>query len=153
VRVRLLELIESKRDIALLAYVHPLLQDPDDSVRERALRCVKTLASPSSRDPLFAAAGKEEDEFLKVEIAEALLELGDPRGFGPLVDVNTGGEAAQARRDAWEHLKAHASIEVTYRPDLPPAENGAAVAELRRWWKDNAQKLVAGENGTFRPGS
>jgi hypothetical protein len=85
-------------------------------------------------------------------MAEALLELGDPRGFGPLIDVIAGGEAAQARRDAWEHLKAHAEIDVPYRPDFSPAENAKALEDLRRWWQENGKKLVPIRPGVFRPG-
>jgi zinc/manganese transport system permease protein len=152
VRVRVLDLIESRRDTSFLPDVHALLLDKDDSVRERALRCARDLGTPESRDPIFAAARREDDEFLKVEMAEALLELGDPRGFGPLIDVIAGGEAAQARRDAWEHLKAHAEIDVPYRPDFSPAENAKALEDLRRWWQENGKKLVPIRPGVFRPG-
>jgi zinc/manganese transport system permease protein len=142
VRVRILDLIQSLRDKSFLPDVHALLVDASDSVRERALRCLRGLGAHESGEPILAAAVREEDEFLKVEMAEALLELGDPRGFGPLVDVITGGEAAQARRDAWEHLKAHAEV------DVP-----SGVDELRRWWQENQKKLVPIRPGVFRPGT
>jgi zinc/manganese transport system permease protein len=153
VRVRLLELIESRRDASLLGDVHALLLDQDDSVRERALRCIKTFGNKESAEPILAAAEKEDDEYIKVEMAEALLELGDPRGFGPMIDVIAGGEAAQARRDAWEHLKAHAEIDIPYRAELPPNENAKAIEDLRRWWKDNAKKLVQARPGVYRAGT
>jgi zinc/manganese transport system permease protein len=153
VRVRLLDLIQTRRDKSLLPDIHALLVDRDDAVRERVLRCVRDLSAPESRDPILAAAAKEEDEFIKVEMAEALLELGDPRGFGPMIDVITGGEAAQARRDAWEHLKAHAEIDIPFRAELPPEENAKAIEDLRRWWKDNAKTLVLARPGVFRAGS
>src|SRR5439155_19813262 len=40
VRSRLLDLVEARKDKGLLPGVHALLVDPDDGVRERALRCV-----------------------------------------------------------------------------------------------------------------
>jgi len=86
-----------------------------------------------------------------VVMAEALLELGDPRGFGPMIDVIANGEAAQARRDAWEHLKAHADIDVPYRAELSPSENAAAVADLRKWWKENESRLAQVRPGVFGP--
>ncbi len=149
VRVRILDLVEAKKDMSMIHDVHLLLTDPDDSVRERALRCLRAIGGMESRDPILAAASKEDDEYIKVEMAEALLELGDPRGFGPMIDVIAGGEAAQARRDAWEHLKAHAEIDVPYRSDLPPSENAAAVAGLKRWWQENGKKLAVVRPGVF----
>src|SRR6185295_11534240 len=142
VRVRVLDIVEGKRDLSMVHDVHLLLVDPNDSVRERALRCLRSIGGNESRDPILAAASKEEDEYIKVEMAEALLELGDPRGFGPMIDVIANGEAAQARRDAWEHLKAHADIDVPYRAELSPSENAAAVADLRKWWKENESRLA-----------
>jgi HEAT repeat protein len=134
-------LIADRREISVLDEVHGLLLDPEDAARDGALRCVKALGRPESAEPLFAAAEKEEDEYLKTEMAEALLELGDPRGFGPLIDVIADGEAAQARRDAWEHLRAHVPADTPLDP----------VAELRRWWKENAGRLVPDASGVFRP--
>jgi len=144
VRTRLLDLVEQRRDLSLLGEVHALLGDASDAVRDRALRCIKALASPESIGPLLAAAQSEQDEYLKVEMAEALLELGDRRGFGPLIDVIADGEAAQAKRDAWEHLRAHAQV------DAPAgADEGAA---LRRWWAENETRLVPDPSGVFRTG-
>ena len=141
VRDRVLDLVEERRDASYLPEVHALLRDPSDAVRDRALRCVHTLASPSSAEPLLAAASAEEDEFLRVEMAEALLELGDRRGFGPLIDVIAGDGAPRARRDAWEHLSAHA-----------PAGVPSEVDALRRWWIENEAKLVPDPSGVFRVG-
>jgi zinc/manganese transport system permease protein len=142
VRIRLLDLIESHRDTALLPAVEALLVDPDDTVRERALRCVKALGNRKSGDAILAASAREEDEYIKVEMAEALLELDDPRGFGPMIDVLEGGGAEQARRDAWEHLRAHAEF-----------PQGVAVADVRRWWHANRDRLVLVRPGFFGPKS
>ena len=70
-----------------------------------------------------------------------------------MIDVIADGEAAQARRDAWEHLRAHAHVDVTLGPDMTPQERSAAVAALRRWWVENEKKLVPDPSGTFRIGS
>ena len=141
VRVRVLDLIEERHDLSMLPDVHPLLADADDSVRERVLRCLRALGAAESRDRILAAAAKEEDEYIKVEMAEALLELDDPRGFGPMIDVIEHGEAAQARRDASEHFRAHADVA------------GTSPAELRRWWDAHRDKLSIVRPGVFGPGS
>jgi zinc/manganese transport system permease protein len=140
IRSRILDGIESRHDLALLPDVQALLTDSDDSLRERALRSLRTLGAAESRDPILAAASKEEDEYIRVEMAEALLELDDPRGFGPLIDVLEHGEAEQAKRDAWEHLRAHAEF-----------GHATSVAEVRRWWEENRQRLVLVRPGVFGP--
>jgi zinc/manganese transport system permease protein len=150
VRVRILDLVERLRDREMLGDVHPLLLDPSDTIRERALRCLRSVGAVESRDPILAAAEKEEDEYIKVEMAEALLELGDPRGFEPIIEVIESGEVAQARRDAWEHLKAHAHVEIPYRADLARTENAKAIADLRQWWKENEKKLSMDASGVYR---
>ena len=77
---------------AIAPEVHALLHDTDDSVRERALRCLKTTARRERRaDP---GRGRGRRRGLKVELAEALLELGDARGFEALIDVIENGDAA-----------------------------------------------------------
>ncbi|MBI5362471.1 MAG: metal ABC transporter permease [Planctomycetes bacterium] len=150
VRVALLDLIDARKDVTLLGAVHPLLADADDSVRDKALRCVRDLASKDSVPVLLAVAAKEEDEYLKVEFAETLLELGDARGLPVLLDVMETGEAAQARRDAWEHLHAHWTFELPYRPEAGSEENRAALAALRRAWNERGAALRSGPDGVFR---
>jgi hypothetical protein len=142
VRVKLLDLIGVKKDASLLGAVYPLLTDPDDSVREKALRCVRDLGSKESAPALVAAAAKADDDFQRVEFGEALLELGDLRGVPPILDVLTQGEAAQARKDAWEHLRSHLPI--------PPELHEPAGPELQAWWKENEKRLVSDHAGVFK---
>jgi len=137
VRLNLLDLVGALRLVDLLPQVHTLLHDRDDVVRERALRCIETLGERSSVEPLLRAAGVEEDEYLRVELAEAAIELGDRRGIDHLLDVMAGGEARLARKDAWEHLTAHLDIPFGFHPDLPPAERAREMEELRRWWDEH----------------
>jgi len=152
-RMRLLDLIETRRQSNLLDEVHALLTDPDDGVRERALRCVRTLGSRRSIEPVLAAAAAEEDEYLVVELAEALLELGDVRGVPLLIDVLASGEAAQARRDALEHLGAHLTRDFDYREDGDPQANARAIADLRAWWNEHEEQLAVDAAGKVGLGS
>lgn len=137
VRLSLLDLIARRHEDSLLDAVHLLLGDPNDTLREKALGTLRTLGSPSSREPLFDAASKEPDEYLRVELAECLLELGDPRGIPVLLDVIETGEAMRARKDAWEHLCAHVTVPLAFHPGAAEAERGAEVRSLRSWWKEN----------------
>jgi len=69
-----------------------------------------------------------------------------------MIDVIADGEAAQARRDAWEHLRAHAAPAAELGADLSPEQRASAVEALRRWYGENAGKLAPDGSGVFRTG-
>jgi zinc/manganese transport system permease protein len=133
VRAKVAELIEKRHEIAQLDAIHALLRDPDDHVRETAVKVVRSLGDPRSTKALSAAATTEEDEYLKVEFGEALLELGDAHGFDLLLDVMDQGEAEQARKDAHEHFAAHAAKDFPFDATLDGAARTAAVQPFRAW--------------------
>jgi zinc/manganese transport system permease protein len=135
VRARIALLADKRRDRSTLESVRALLKDSDDHVRETAVRVVRSLADPKG-DPksvaaLLAAGSSEEDEYLRAEMGEAVLELADPRGFDLLLDVMEKGEAEQARRDALEHVTAHAKEPVAFDPAADDPARAAAVKALR----------------------
>jgi zinc/manganese transport system permease protein len=150
VRVRLIELLCKRHELAFQRDLSELLSDADDVVQEKALRCVREWGGTENAQALFEAAGRESDEYMKVEMAEALLELGDVRGAPLLIDVIATGEAAQARRDAWEHLSAHVPIDVKLRSDLAPKDNAAGIATLRRWWAEHGAALKLDHGDVFK---
>ena len=137
VRLGLLDLILELEKKEMLPSVQALLSDPDDVVREHALKCVRGLGSATSVEALLQAASTEEDEYLKVELAEAVIELGDARGIPILFDVMESGAARQARKDAWEHLNAHTLPPLEFHPDFESTEHEAEIQALRRWWELN----------------
>jgi zinc/manganese transport system permease protein len=141
VRLNLLDLVASQHRRELLPSVHRLLTDPDDTLRDAALKCVRALEDPSSVEALLAAAETEEDEYLRVELAEGLIELGDRRGVAILLEVMEGGGARQARKDAWEHLNAHLAPSIPFRPEAGDAERSSDVQALRDWWEREAPPL------------
>jgi zinc/manganese transport system permease protein len=132
VRSRLLELIADREDLSWLERVHGLLLDPDDFVRESALFCVRDLGRAESADALATAAEAEQDEFLHVELADALLQLGDGRGAVHLLDLMEGGRGEGARREAARRLGAREPIELDYDPAAGEEQRATAVAALRR---------------------
>jgi len=138
VEKKLLDLIAERKDATLLATVHGLLKAPDDILREQALKCVRTLGKAESVPAVLAAARSEEDEYLKVEFAEAALELGNIEGIPLLLEVMDTGDAAQARKDAWEHLKAHVDLDLPYHAEGAAPARAGEVQALRKWWTDHA---------------
>lgn len=141
VRLNLLDLIGSLHRVELLDGVHALLSDPDDAVRDRALQCVRALEDARSIEPLLRAAGTEADEYLRVELAEAVIELGDERGIPILLGVMESGSVRQARKDAWEHLNAHLHPPLEFHPDFASVEHAAEIRALRAWWEANQGRV------------
>ena len=136
VRLILLDLIGEAGRAQLLPAVHALLLDADDVIREQALHCIRRLARPESIEPMFRAAGSEQDEYIRVELAEGLLELGDARGIPLLLDIMDRGGAVQARRDAFEHLQAHVDSDLSYHAEPGYEGHDAEMVALRRLCAD-----------------
>jgi hypothetical protein len=153
VRLRLLGIVEARKDKSVLPAIEGLLLDKDDSIAERSLRVVRALGDPRSADVIANAARKEDDDYLRVEMAEALLELGDARGLPLLVDVICGDGANQARREAWEHLAAHVDVPVKVDVDLAADDKASGVPDLQAWWKSHASTVKAQGGGRFQVGS
>jgi len=141
IRLNLLDLVGTLHRKELLPNVHAMLSDPDDAVREGALKCVRTLADRASIEPLLKVASTEEDEYLRVELAEAVIELGDARGIPILLEVMEKGEARQARKDAWEHLHAHVTPPLEYHPEAPADAHASEIRALREWWQKSQGAL------------
>lgn len=141
VRLALLDLVGALHLAAEVPHVLALLGDPDDTIREAALHCLRQIGDASAVEPLLAAAGNEEDEYLRVELAETVLELGDARGVPILLDVMETGAARQARKDAWEHLIAHVTTPVEFHAEAPTEDQLLEIRALREWWQENWQRV------------
>jgi zinc/manganese transport system permease protein len=131
VRLKLLDLIAARKDAQFLPQVHELLRAPDDVVREEALKTVRALARDESRGAILDAAQHEEDDDLRVELAESLLELGDQRGLPILLDVMHRGATQQARKDAYEHFEAHVHSHLPYHAEPDHPDHEAEMAAFR----------------------
>ena len=147
VRAAAVDLVAQRGDPTLLPAVVPLLWDADDLVREEAMRCIRILGDTSSAEALLDAAADEEDEFLRVEMAESALELGAAGGIPVLLGVMDEGEVEQARRDAYEHLRIHTELDFAFRAEVPPGDNATEIEPFRAWWDANRERLA------FDPGS
>lgn len=141
VRRRLLELVAARGDAGFLDAIHPLLRDPDDVLREEAVLTLRWLERADSVEPLLAAAEVELDDHLRVEMAEAILELGDPRGVPILIEAMELSEARQTRRDAYEHLAAHVPLDIVFDAYAAPEVRAAQLRELRAWWEEHGDEV------------
>ncbi len=141
VRAATAEIVAHHHDISLLVALHALLIDNEEEVREAAVRAVRSLHEPASIEPLLAAAHDESDDYLRAEMAEAIVELGDERGVQVLLAIIDESALLQVRKEAYEHLSHHIAIRV---PDPTGSDSS-----LRAWWAQqrdglqwNAERLV-----------
>ena len=141
-KLALLSAIELANRKQQLGLVHELLVDADDIVRDEALGVLVTLDLPASVDAIVRAAEKEPDEFLRIEMAEVLLEAKDLRGVPILLEILDTGEAKMARQDACVHLHAHIPITETYHADLDYEGHAREMAEYRAWWAEHGPQAA-----------
>jgi zinc/manganese transport system permease protein len=132
---RLLELVARRDAVEFLDQVHALLQSEDEILREEAIRTVRHFDLPTSAPALLAAAQRETDDYIRVELGEALLELGERSGAEILFDVLASDAPRGARRDAYEHLAAHVDLETPYDPQADARTRQDQVQALRKWWE------------------
>jgi zinc/manganese transport system permease protein len=127
VRLEALRVFAQKSDLKILPFFHDALNDPNEEVREMVVRHLRNMANSESVKPLLTAIAIEKDEYIKVEMAESVLELGRAEGIPILIDMIERGNTALVKRDAYEHLTAHLEI--------PHGAN------LRNWWQKNHKDL------------
>ncbi|MFQ5511218.1 MAG: iron chelate uptake ABC transporter family permease subunit [Candidatus Krumholzibacteriia bacterium] len=137
VRAGACDLVAARGQRDQLPAVHSLLVDVDDLVRESALECVKALGDRSSTGPLLKAVAVETDEYLKVEMAEELLELGEAKGIPVLIDLMDSSPTPRVRKDAHEHLSAHIPISFRFNASVAAGANDQEVNAVRLWWAGN----------------
>jgi len=113
--------------------LHALLADGNDTVQEASVRAIRALHLPQSIEPLLAAATDEDDMFVRTELAEAVVELGDPRGIPILFAVVDLAKPRQVRKEAYEHLFHH--IDMT----MPAFDE--QKRDLSRWWESQRDRL------------
>ena len=135
-----------------LAAALEMLSDPADDVREAAVRSVRAAGRPHAGATLVLAAAGEADDYLRVEMAEAALELGEAEGLAVLIGVMDESPARQARRDAHEHLVIHTGVAMPFDAAAPPEANDDQAGLYRAWWEEHRHELrYDPATGRFHP--
>ncbi len=111
--------------------VATLLTDPKDGVREAAADALGTLGSADVVPSLVAALPKQDDEWVKLRIARALVRLGAKEGLPALLALAKDGEAKKVREEALAALLLAAG-----------RDDKQVLGELSDWWKQNGDKLA-----------
>jgi hypothetical protein len=83
---------------------------------------------------------------MKLEIAGAQLELGDPQGFATLIQVLKIEGASYAHQQAIDLLEKLSGPTFGYRADLSVAQNAGALKAIEEWYakEGSALKFDAG---------
>lgn len=128
-----------KAAIGLLARFHvlsaegeilSLLTDKSDDVRLAVLDAVKTLGDPDAGKPVLAAAEREDDPEMKIQMLETALLLHKAEAIPMLIRmIEDGGIFAS---DAYEHLQSHLAFGFKMNE----------VRKAKRWWEEHRQRLA-----------
>ena len=115
------------------------LADPSAAVKEKAAAALGALARPEAAAPLAAAlAQPNDDEWVSLREAEALVRCGGEAGMSALIELASHADAKLVRVEA---LRAAARF--AGRPE-PPSDDAAferACAEFERFWHDEQAGL------------
>lgn len=133
VRASAVEKLGQLRDPALLPQLIQALQDPADAVKEKAAEALGGLGRPEAAAPLEAALEKQnQDEWVSLRQAEALVLSGGKKGMAVLVQLATDADAKLVRAQALQKALALAGQQAT--TDDGDAAARAALASLKAWW-------------------
>ncbi len=111
------------------------LHDQAASVREAAASALGRLGDRSALPPLKQGLlNEDEDEWVRLRIAQAVADLGERDGLPVLLDLARRGEAKITRLEALSTL-ARLSRTTGVPLDDPDSAEGASLREkLERWW-------------------
>jgi zinc/manganese transport system permease protein len=140
VRARAVAGLGALSDPTLLPELVRALDDPSDAVREKAAEALGHLARPEAVAALAAALARpDQDEWVTLREAEALVRCGGVEGMSALIALATGADAQLVRQDAANLAFGFASQPAPAAGDAPA--RAAALANLEAWWA--AQRLRA----------
>ena len=141
--------LNSPKIVPALADV--LMHDPSEQVVEAVVDALKEKQDARAIPALRRVAQGNYDAFLKLSIAEAQLASGDGDGFVTLAGILKGDGAPLARQRASELLERSAGKKFGYNADKDLQQNGAAVASIDTWLKNESKTLKwDGKASAFR---
>jgi len=97
--------IKADMKTALLVHVTELLRSSNAHVREHAAQVIAAQRWIEALPELKQAFKQEHDDFIKLEIAEAVLSLGDSEGFTMFIHLWRHSKSELAREDALMHVR------------------------------------------------
>jgi len=128
--------------------IPPLLRtltEGDPRARARAAYVLGFFHDRRTLPALAAAAATDADATVRSDAGASLLEMGDDRGFPPLVDALDDVDARRRVRAIDALAAAAGGTRLGYEADGPPEERIAAVARWRAFLARRRAELESGD--------
>jgi len=146
VRVAAVRQIASTADPRILPDLVEALHDQSAAVREQAASALGRLGNRSALPALLQGLkNRDEDEWVRLRIAQAVTGLGDPDAIPVLFDLARGADARMTRLEALGTLARLAKLPDPPPPDPDSPEGRAFLQKLDRFWSGEGKRLRLGE--------
>jgi zinc/manganese transport system permease protein len=130
----------ARGDDSVLPELIRALDDPSDAVKENAARALGTLARPEAAPALQAALARpDQDEWVNLREAEALVRCGGREGMKALIVASRDAEALMVRQEALDRALTFAGEVVPAAADA--VARAAALDRLESWWQQYADRM------------
>jgi zinc/manganese transport system permease protein len=124
------------KDATVVPNLARALEDPSPAVREQAASALGTLAREGAQPALQSALAKhEDDEWVSLREADALVLCGGKLGMTALIDLAGNADAKLVRGEALGKALAYAGRPSVASDDA--AATSAAQASLAAWWTEH----------------
>ncbi len=131
------------------------LHDQSAAVRESAASALGRLGDPSALPALRQGLGnKDEDEWVRLRMAQAAADLGEPGGIPVLLNLAHNGDAKLTRLQALTSLSRLSGTPgpAPQDPDSPQGKD--LLAKLDQWWRKQQARLKwDASSRTYREGA
>jgi hypothetical protein len=139
VRAKAAEELGKLKDPSVVPDLVKALKDPSTAVKENAAEALGVIGRPEAADGLGAALDvKNEDEWVNLREAEALVRCGGTKGMSALIRMGSEAEVKLVRTEALKKALLYAGRPALKSPE--GAEGKAALGELSGWWKEVQSK-------------
>jgi zinc/manganese transport system permease protein len=139
VRAKAAEELGKLKDPSAVPDLVKALKDPSMAVKEKAAEALGVIGRPEAAEGLAAALSvKDEDEWVNLREAEALVRCGGMKGMSALIKMSSDADAKLVRTEALKKALLYAGRPALKSPE--GAEGKAALGELAGWWKDVQNK-------------
>lgn len=133
VRRMAIEMIVDRELSELYGEIIGLLGDKSDTVREAVIGAMGKIDARQYADDIARFARAEEDNDLKLKLAQTLINLGRIDGIMILLDIMETSEAEETRHEAFIHLKEHVAADFAFDHVLEPPKNSEQIKAIRNY--------------------
>ncbi len=142
VRVAAVRQLASTADPRILPDLVDALHDQSAAVREQTATALARLDNRAALPALQQAMkSKDEDEWVRLRIAQAVAGLGDTDGVPVLLDLARSADAKMTRLEALGSLARLARFSDPVPADPDSSEGTAFLQKLDRFWTTEAKRL------------